>query len=160
MSERRTLLDRVDRATRFTLPWQFYNGFLVVLGIAALVSAWLLTPSDDGRWVLLPSGARFGDTCAFITVTGHPCPQCGMTRSFVHAARLHLLSAFTYSPGGLGLFLWIEVAAVIGAIRLVRRDPLAATLPWRLVVGWSLFWMVGLYALPWILRLFGVNPLP
>ncbi len=144
---------------RGQLSFRFYNGFLVVLGIAALVASLLLHPEGD-RWVYLPNGAKFGDTCAFVAVTGFPCPQCGMTRSFVHAARLHLVQAFTYSPGGLGLFLWIEVGAIIGAIRLIKDDPFAATLPWRLTVGWVLFWMIGLYTVPWFLRLYGINPLP
>lgn len=141
------------------VSFRLYNGFLVALGIGALAASLALYPDGD-RWVYLPNGAKFGDTCAFVVMTGMPCPQCGMTRAFVHAARLHLVEAFTYSPGGLGLFLWIQVGAVIGAIRLIKDDPLAATLPWRFTVGWALFWMVGLYAVPWFLRLYGVNPLP
>lgn len=142
------------------VSWRLYNGFLVLLGSAALCASFLLSPGEDPRWVYLPNGARFGDTCAFTAVTGLACPQCGMTRAFVHGVRLDLLAAARYNPGGLGLLLWIEVGAVVGAIRLWRRDPRAATLPWRWSVGWALFWMVGLYALPWVLRLFGINPLP
>ncbi len=148
------------KRSRFDPPWWVYEGFLVSLAVAALAASWLLSPGEDPRWVFLPNGHVFGETCAFITATGYPCPQCGMTRAFVHAARGHFVSSFLYSPGGLGLFLWIQVAGVLGAVRLARQSPFAATLPWRVPVGWALFWIVFLYVLPWLLRLGGVNPLP
>ena len=154
MSDARALL------RRSMPPWWAYDGFLVGLGVAALVASWLLSPGEDPRWVYFPNGHRFGDTCAFLVTTGYPCPQCGMTRAFVHAARGRLLQSFAFSPGGFGLFVWIEVAAVLAAIRLARRDPSAVVLPWRVPVAWALFWMVGLYVAPWILRLQGLNPLP
>lgn len=142
------------------LPWWTYNAGLVVLAIAVFGVSRLFHPGEDPRWVYLPNGMQFGDTCAFLAVTGLPCPQCGMTRSWVWAARGHLATAFLYSPGGLGLFLWAQVAGVFGAIRLLRRDPDALELPWQVVVGWTLVWMLGLYVLPYVLRLNGINPLP
>ncbi len=141
-------------------PWWAYDGLLVVLGALALAASWALAPGDDPRWVYWPDGSRFGDTCAFLESTGWPCPQCGMTRSWVHAARGHLLRSFLSSPGGFGLFFWLEVAAGLAAYRLARRDPFAVSLPWRVPVAWALFWMVGLYLAPWVLRMCGVNPLP
>ena len=45
-----------------------------------------------------------------------------MVRSWVHAARGDLWVAFRLSPGGLGLFLWSQVAGVFGLVRLVRRQ--------------------------------------
>lgn len=145
--------------TRARAPWWAWPTLLVVTGIVALGASWALHPGPD-EFVYLPTGQRFGDTCAFIVMTGHPCPQCGMTRSWVHASRLQLVTAFLYSPGGLGLFLWVQVAAVLGAVRLIRRDPNAVTPPWQLNVGWAMLWLVALYAVPWVLRLLGVNPLP
>jgi hypothetical protein len=137
-----------------------YNGGLVLVAAVSLGLSLLLRPGLDPRWVYLPNGLRFGDTCAFLAVTGLPCPQCGMTRSWVWAARGHFVASFLYSPGGLGLFLWTQVAGVLGLIRLVRRDPDAVRPPWEWVVGWTAFWMVALYALPYALRLGGIDPLP
>ena len=154
-------LDAVDRLAAKRPPWWLYNGALLLLGLVTLAASWALSPGDDPRFTYLPTGARFGDTCGFLTATGLPCPQCGMTRAFVWAARGHLVDAFRYSPGGLGLFLWIQVGALIGLVRLVLRDPRALTPPWQLTVYWALGWIVLLYAVPWFLRAFaGVNPLP
>ena len=154
-------LETLDRLVARPPPWWVYNGLLVLLGGVTLAAALALHPGADPRFTYLPTGSQFGDTCAFLSATGKPCPQCGMTRSFVWAARGHLLTAFRYSPGGLGLFLWIEVGAVIGAVRLALRNPRALTPPWQLTVYWALGWIVFLYAMPWFLRAFlGIGALP
>jgi hypothetical protein len=145
---------------QITIPWWVYNGGLVLLALVSLGLSLLLSPGEDPRWVYLPDGTRFGDTCAFLAATGVPCPQCGMTRSWVHAVRGNVVEAFLYSPGGLGLFLWTQVGGVFGAIRLARRNPDALELPWQVIVGWTVFWMVGLYLVPYGLRLAGIDPLP
>jgi hypothetical protein len=153
--------DRLGRlAQRLTTwPWWLYNGLLVATAVLVLLASWALVPGPD-EFVYFRSGQRFGDTCAFITLTGMPCPQCGMTRSFVYAARGQLIDSFLFSPGGLGLFLWAQVAGIIGLGRLLLRDPRALQLPWQLVAGWALLWTVGLYLIPYVLRLAGINPLP
>lgn len=157
------LLARLDRFAQDLVdrpwPWWLWPTMLVGMGLFSWVASLGLHPGPD-EFVYWPGGARFGDTCGAIVLTGLPCPQCGMTRSWVYAARLDLVTAFFYSPGGLGLFLWVQAGAVIGLARLVRRDPEALTPPFALSTGWAVFWMVGLYAVPWGLRLAGVNALP
>lgn len=147
-----------DRIAATHPPWWLWNVFLLTLGIGAFGAALLLSPGAD-EFCYLPDGTQFGETCAFITVTGQPCPQCGMTRSWVYGARGMFVTAFWYNPAGLALFLWIQVGALIGAARLVVRDPKRFVAPWRFNVGWAMFWLIVLYAIPWVLRLFGVNPL-
>ena len=158
MSRRDRLPSRAARA--WDPPWWTWDALIVTLGVLAIGASLALSPGDDPRWVHLPDGRRFGDTCAFLKATGLPCPQCGMTRSWVHAVRGRWVASFLYSPGGFGLFAWLEVAAGLAAVRLLRRDPFAVVLPWRVPVFFALFWMVGLYLVPWLLRLAGVNPLP
>lgn len=150
-----------SRLSRIDVPWRAYNRGLVVLALLVGIVSLAFWPDPlDPRWVNLPIGGRFGETCAFLQATGMPCPQCGMTRSFVYAARFDFVSSFLYNPGGLGLFLWSQVAGVIGAVRLIREDPNALTLPWQLTVGWAIGWTVVLYIGPYVLRLAGINPLP
>ena len=149
-----------QRVSQWRTPVWGYDAGLVVLAVAVLAASWALVPGPDEFTYFAWNGAKFGDTCAFLTLTGQPCPQCGMTRAFVHAARGHLVTAFWYSPGGLGLFLWSQVGGVLGAIRLVRRDPRAVPVPWQITVGWAALWTLGLYLVPYGLRLVGVNPLP
>ncbi len=152
-------LAMADRLARIQPPWWLWNAFLVLLGVGAFAAALLLHPGPD-EFCYLPTGDRFGETCAFITVTGHPCPQCGMTRSWVYGARGMFMTAFWYNPAGLALFMWLQVGALLGVVRLVVRDPKRLVAPWAFNVGWAMFWLVVLYAVPWIARLFGVNPLP
>ena len=152
-------LERFERLLAFRPPWWWWDLTMVVTGATALAAALILEPSADGHWVLF-QGHQVGDTCAAITLTGDPCPQCGMTRAFVYGARLDVVRAFLYNPGGYTLFVWFEVGMVIGAIRLIARDPGAVKVPWQLPVYWTGFWFLFLYALPYVGRLFGINPLP
>ncbi|MEM6929922.1 MAG: DUF2752 domain-containing protein [Myxococcota bacterium] len=158
-----TLLERMDRALEMVFdrpwPWWLWPAILVATGVLTWVASLGLHPGHD-EFVYFPNGMRFGDTCGAIVLTGLPCPQCGMTRSWVHAARFDLSTAFFYSPGGLGLFLWAQVGAAIGLVRLVTRNPRALTPPFAVSAAWTGFWLIGLYGLPWILRLAGINPLP
>ncbi len=160
MTQLLTALDRaLTRLVRLELSWWVWPAGLVLLALGSLGAAALLHPAGD-EFFYFPDGTRFGDTCAMIVLIGQPCPQCGMTRSWVHAVRLDLWTAFLYNPAGLALLGWILVAGVIGAARLITRDPSALRPPWQLHVGWAMFWLIGLYAIPWGLRLAGVNPLP
>lgn len=139
-------------------PWWAWPATLLALAVLALVASLVFEPGSDGfTWVL---GRRFGSGCAFLQATGLPCPQCGMTRSFVWAARGAFGTAWAHNPAGFTLFLWLQAGGVVGLARLVRRDPAALRLPWQVLVGWTAVWLVGLYTLPWVLRLLGVNPLP
>ena len=59
------------------------------------------------------------------------------------------------------LFLWIEIAGFIGAVRLITRTPRRLEPPFQIFVGWAAIWLVVLYAIPYVLRIFfDVNPLP
>ena len=159
-----TIVEALDglalRIARVRYPWWGWPALLVGMGVFAVTMSLLLHPGPHGEFVHFPDGTKFGDTCAFLLVAGVPCPQCGMTRSWVHAVRLDLWTGFWYSPAGFALFWWVIVGSFIGAVRLIKRDPKALRVPWGFNVGWSVFWLVGLYLGPWILRLFGVNPLP
>ena len=40
----------------------------------------------------------FSVSCPFLTITGLPCPTCGMTRAWIAALSLDLQSALSYHP--------------------------------------------------------------
>ena len=160
-------LDRVlaplDAATRqFTemtrVRWWLWPSVLLGFALLTWACSLLVEPRPD-EWSYL-FGMQLGDTCAMIQLTGQPCPSCGMTRSFSHAARFHLWRSWIYNPGGLAMFIWITAAGVVGAVRLWTRDPNRLSPRHDWLTAWVLFWAIGLYALPWILRLTGINPLP
>lgn len=85
---------------------------LILLGGATAVLAL-------ARW-LEPSARGFGThqqlglpSCAFLKLTGIPCPHCGLTTSFAHAARLHFVQAFLVQPFGLIAFLLTVVSSTL-----------------------------------------------
>ncbi len=50
--------------------------------------------------------------CPLLSLTGVPCPLCGMTRAVVAAAHGHLASSLSFNPGGIFVLL-LAVAAVV-----------------------------------------------
>ena len=153
------LLDKLDQADAWVrerpLAWP---AVLLVTAVLMWISALILQPLD-ADWVYL-GGRQLGETCAMIQVTGQPCPSCGMTRSFVWAARFGFEKSFFYNPAGLVLFWSITAGGAVGALRLARRDPNYLALPYNRMVALVLSWTVFLYVVPWLLRMWGINPLP
>jgi hypothetical protein len=157
------MLAQVDRfaiwLTTYRPAWWLWPAALVCLALVADGAALLLQPLG-AEWVAWPTGGQFGDQCAMITQAGVPCPQCGMTRSFVYAVRGDLLASWFYNPAGLGLWLWLNAGGLVGASRLLVRDPRRLEPPTWLLVGWTLIWLVPIYGGGYALRLAGINPLP
>lgn len=78
----------------------------LVLGIAA----WL-TPSPDGYGTHQQLGLA---GCSMLTMTGWPCPMCGMTTTFTHLAHFHLIEGALTQPFGLVLFSATVLFALAG----------------------------------------------
>jgi len=57
--------------------------------------------------------------CGMMMLWGVPCPTCGMTTAFAHAARGRLASAFHAQPAGLTLVVAIGLAAMAAGKTLV-----------------------------------------
>jgi hypothetical protein len=121
-----------------------YLAFAALSG-AVLVTARLLPPSPRG----VGTHERLGlPPCLFLKLTGWPCPSCGMTTSFAHAARLHFYEALITQPFGLMMFFmtalliplscWLAFSGAswerIAAARLMRRALFALLILWLL--GW------------------------
>jgi hypothetical protein len=70
---------------------------------------------------LLP--ARFHPQCGFHSVSGHPCPTCGATRSVLLLTRLHPQEAFRTNPlfasAVATVLVWVGAGA---AARLLGRN--------------------------------------
>lgn len=157
------MLARLDRfatwITDWTPPWWAWPAALLVLALAADVASLAFVPLDES-WVGWRSGERLGETCLMIQQTGLPCPQCGMTRSWVFGARGDVLAAWRYNPAGITLWLWINAGGLVGAARLIARSGRRFPVPTALLFGWTLVWLVGLYGVGFGLRIAGVNMLP
>ncbi|MES2465233.1 MAG: DUF2752 domain-containing protein [Armatimonadota bacterium] len=91
---------------------------LGVAPIALLLAALMPLPVQGGKSLLgLPS------LCIFHTLTGLPCPGCGITRSVVCCCHLRFADSVVYHPLGPVIFAWILLA-------VLRRLPLPPA--WRI----------------------------
>lgn len=101
----------------------FAAGFLGIL----VLSAWL-KPDPSGHGTHVQLGLP---PCAMLQTTGYPCPSCGMTTAFAHAARGDLLNAARAQPMGALLALGCSIGfwiALYGAVLGVRLGPVAQRL--------------------------------
>ena len=76
-----------------------------------------------------------GISCPSDSLTGIPCPLCGMTTSVEDVVRLHLHAAAAANPAGL---LAVVAAIVLLAVR-PRRLAVPALLPLLLLAGMWVF---------------------
>ena len=74
--------------------------------VAAAVALAAAGPLVLAAW-LEPAAAGLGTheqlglpACGWVAAAGIPCPSCGMTTAFAHAARGDLLGSFLVQPAG------------------------------------------------------------
>ncbi len=70
--------------------------------------------------------------CTVLTLTGWPCPMCGMTTTFTHMAHLEPIAALITQPFGVVLFSVTVAAFVVGMGSLLGRPW------WRTVLAFLL----------------------
>ena len=105
-------------------------------------------------WLLPPASVHGGiSICIFRTVVGRPCPLCGLTRAFVHAAHGRFDLAVGYHP------FWYVVAAIMLALGiLLAVDAITGTDTWgRLKRTIRPFWpaIVAIVAIYGVIRVIG-----
>ncbi len=125
--------------------------YLLSIGLATgvLLTARALRPSPSGVGTHEQMGLP---PCPFLHFTGFPCPSCGLTTSFAHAAHLQFFEALLAQPVGLLTFLLTLASIPFLAFLLARR------VPWETVAqsrGAGYFWraMIALYAVGWVYKI-------
>ena len=83
-------------------------------------------------WPALPVHPPY--VCPLRTITGIPCPFCGMTRAVVAATHGHIVTSLRYNPAGI-LLVALAIALVVGG-----RAERAHIPRWVLPVGFALLW--------------------
>lgn len=91
--------------------------------------------------------------CTFFKLTGIPCPSCGMTTCFAHAAKFHFIEAAIAQPCGLLLFLLTVILLPITMYLLWVRVP-AKSIVLSSFVRKSVSVLLVLYLLGWVYKLF------
>lgn len=103
-------------------------------------AAWLKPdPRGYGTHEQFHWGRYLTGPCGWMTVTGYPCPTCGMTTAFAHTVRLQWVRAFLAQPAGFVLALG-TVAGALGAfyVLITGRWPLRLAMalsPYRVFLG-------------------------
>jgi len=125
-----------------------YNA-LIGLATLTLAVARFLHPSASGYGTHQQLGLP---ACIFFKLTGIPCPSCGLTTSFAHAARLHFYQALLTQPFGLIAFC-LTVGGIPLLAFLIRRR-----IPWREVIRMPrlrpLFYaLLVIYLLSWFYKI-------
>jgi hypothetical protein len=86
-----------------------------------LTAALLLTPSPKGMGTHQQLGLP---PCTFLYLTGFPCPFCGMTTSWTHAAHGQVFESIRAQPMGFAFFAvdFFLVAWILGLALLGRAQ--------------------------------------
>ncbi len=108
-----------------------------VLGVAA----WL-TPSAEGHGTHQMLGMA---PCGWMVGYGMPCPSCGMTTAFAHAAHGSLLASARVQPMGFVLALGTAATALVGTYVALTGSRLGHVLGDRLTPRFLLG--LGIFAL-------------
>lgn len=125
------------------------NLSLLSLASAVLFIARLLQPSPLGVGTHEQIGLP---PCPFLHLTGLPCPSCGLTTSFAHAARLHFYEALITQPFGLIIFCFTVLSIPLSIYFIHRR------IPWSRLThsgkpNFGLYAMIVFYLLSWLYKI-------
>lgn len=117
--------------------------------LTLLVVAWVLEPDTNG----LGTHRQLGlPPCGWIQAANLPCPSCGMTTAFSHAANGDLLGAFVAQPMGMVLAMVTAIAVVAGLYTAVSGSMLGPFL--ASFFGPRLLWIaLALGALAWVWKI-------
>jgi hypothetical protein len=98
------------------LPYLIYLiSFLFILALSIE-----LEPSADGHGTHKQLGLP---ACGFLSITGYPCPSCGITTSFSYFVRGDLLDALRVQPFGFVLFTVLIAGFAISVYATLHSIP-------------------------------------
>lgn len=98
-----------------------YAAFLVLFSFIFILS-FRLIPSSEGHGTHRQLGLP---ACGFLTVTGYPCPSCGITTSFSHFVRGDLYDSLRVQPFGFVLFVVLCGGCIMSIYALIKSIPIS-----------------------------------
>ncbi|MBP6821247.1 MAG: DUF2752 domain-containing protein [Acidobacteria bacterium] len=113
----------------------------------------ILNPSPNGFGTHQQLGLP---PCLFFKLTGIPCPSCGLTTSFAHAARLHLFQALIAQPFGVIAF-FLTVVSIPLFVTLIRRRVAWSTVVHARGVDRLIYILIAVYLLSWLYKIAAVK---
>lgn len=156
----------LDRIATFTGRVEAIPGQVGLRWASAMVALPAWTVVGIARW-LTPSPDGFGTHtqlglggCTMLTVTGWPCPMCGMTTTFSLMAHFRPLDALANQPFGVVLFLLTLFTALVGTVEALTAGGWAGRV-WDGIMrherGLALFLLVGMIA-GWVYKCTLMHP--
>ena len=115
---------------------------VAVASAAVLTLAAFLEPSPTG----LGTHSQLNlPACGWIATVDVPCPTCGMTTAFSHAADGHFLAAVSAQPMGALLAVATAMALLVGSFVAATGSPVASLFVrlWSRRTAWVLALAVG-----------------
>jgi len=122
---------------------------LLALASAVIGIARFLPPSPRGVGTHEQLGLP---PCLFLKLTGLPCPSCGLTTSFAHAAKLHFYEALVTQPFGLLAFFLTILLILLSSYLLYRRIPWQRVIHTRLA-NVMMYVLLALYLIGWMYKI-------
>ncbi|WP_281812882.1 DUF2752 domain-containing protein [Vallitalea longa] len=87
------------------------------MALIILISAFAYIEDDE---VHLTDNILIGK-CAIKEMTGHDCPSCGLTRSFVSISNGKIIDAVNYNVAGLLLYILVFSQIINSSIFLIKK---------------------------------------
>ncbi len=109
-------VDPPDRSGYSPTPFLIY--LTMFFGISA--AGIFLVPSSRGIGTHESMGLP---PCGFLTLTGIPCPSCGLTTSFAHFLHGHFQAAFVVQPFGFIFYVTLMMLAGVSLYAVAREVP-------------------------------------
>ena len=147
--------DAVPTGVRSLATRRLVAACIALLTGGVLLTAWFLTPDTSGSGTHTQLGMP---ECNWIVLMDLPCPTCGFTTSFSHAAHGDFMESFLTQPAGALLAIVTAVFFLGSVVVLLTGAPLGGVL----VRYWTARWtwtVIGLILVAWaykILRFKGV----
>lgn len=149
MSGNFTATQPIQRTGRSELRRRLLAGVVSIGCGAVLVVAFLLSPDGSGAGTHEQMGLP---ACGWITHLDLPCPTCGFTTAFAHAADGDLLAAFDTQPMGALLAIATALACIGGMVILLTGAPVDGLVTRYWSVRWT--WIVlGLLLVAWAYKM-------
>jgi len=128
--------------------WLLLIGAVVVVALSAALDV-----RPEGKVAVPGMEKPLPGICSFRRWSGHPCPGCGLTRSFISIAHGDLAAAWHFNPTGILLFLVLASQIPYRAIQIWRIRTGRSELQWARLAFYLTWVVVITMVLQWIVRL-------
>ena len=143
-----TLAEPVDRG-RPLMKRRLIAAIIALVTGAVLFTAWWLTPDAGGNGTHTQLGLP---ECNWIVFLDMPCPTCGYTTSFSHAANGDFVESFLNQPAAALLAVATAIIFLAALVVLLTGAPLGGVL----VRYWTARWtwvLIGLILVAWAYKM-------